>query len=166
METIPEHRRSLLTVLFTDIVDSTKKAVELGDSHWQDLLEQHHAIVRRELLRFKGCEIDTAGDGFFATFDRPANAIQCAHNIINSVRELSIEIRAGLHLGECEITDKAVRGITVHIGARVVAKAEGGEVLVSSTVKDTVAGSDIRFKERGSHVLKGIPGEWNLFAVK
>jgi class 3 adenylate cyclase len=158
--------RILVIVLFTDIVSSTKKAITLGDSEWRKLIDCHHALVRKELARFQGREIDTAGDGFFATFGKPANAIKCACSISNSVRELGIEIRAGLHLGECEVTDDAVRGITVHIGARLADKAEGGEVLVSSTLKDAVAGSGIRFADRGSHMLKGIPGEWNLFAVK
>jgi class 3 adenylate cyclase len=158
--------RMLVIVLFTDIVSSTEKAITLGDSRWRELIEGHHTVVRKELARFQGREIDTAGDGFFATFDKPANAIKCACAISNSVRELGIEIRAGLHLGECEVTDDAVRGITVHIGARLADKAEGGEVLVSSTLKDAVAGSDIRFADRGWHMLKGIPSEWNLFAVK
>jgi len=158
--------RMLVIVLFTDIVSSTEKAITLGDSRWRELIECHHALVRKELARFQGREIDTAGDGFFATFDKPANAIKCACAISNSVRELGIEIRAGLHLGECEVTDDAVRGITVHIGARLADKANGGEVLVSSTLKDAVVGSDIRFTDRGSHMLKGIPGKWNLFAVE
>lgn len=162
---VTEHSRPLVTVLFTDIVGSTERAVELGDSRWRDLLERHHALVRRELVRFQGCEIDTAGDGFFATFSRPAQAIQCACTIRDLVRQLGIEIRAGLHLGECEVMGDVVRGITVHIGARVAAKAGSGEVLVSSTVKDAVAGSNIRFEDGGSHVLKGIPGEWGLFTV-
>jgi class 3 adenylate cyclase len=158
--------RMLVIVLFTDIVSSTEKAITLGDSRWRELIECHHALVRKKLARFQGREIDTAGDGFFATFDKPANAIKCACAINNSVRELGIEIRAGMHLGECEVTDDAVRGITVHIGARLADKAKGGEVLVSSTLKDAVAGSGIRFADRGSHMLKGIPGEWKLFAVK
>jgi class 3 adenylate cyclase len=165
-ETMPEHGRQLLTVLFTDIVASTQKAVELGDSSWRDLIESHHKLVRHELLRFQGREIDTSGDGFLATFDKLASAINCARAISTAVRELGIEIRSGLHLGECEVTDDAVRGITVHIGARVASKAEAGEVLVSSTIKEAIAGSDILFKERGAHELKGIPGEWKLYAVK
>ena len=161
-----DHGRLLLTVLFTDIVGSTERAAKLGDRRWRDLLERHHALVRRELARFQGREIDTAGDGFLATFDRPAQAIQCACAISDAVRALGLEIRAGAHLGECETTGKVVRGIAVHIGARVAAKAGGGEVLVSSTVKDAVAGSEIRFEDRGSYTLKGIPGEWTLFAVE
>jgi class 3 adenylate cyclase len=164
--TLGEDNRLLLTVLFTDIVGSTKKAVDIGDSRWRDLLEHHHTVVRRELARFQGREIDTAGDGFLATFDKPANAIQCACTINEAIRDLGIEIRAGVHLGECEVLDKAVRGIAVHIGARVASKAESGEILVSRTIKDAVAGSEIRFKDRGSHVLKGIPGNWDLFAVE
>ncbi len=152
--------------MFTDMVDSTERAAELGDRRWRDLLERHHALVRKELARFQGREIDTAGDGFLATFDRPAKAIQCACAISDSVRELGIQIRAGLHLGECEAVGEAVRGIAVHIGARVAAKAGAGEVMVSSTVKDAVAGSDIELEDRGSHILKGIPGEWGLFAAK
>jgi class 3 adenylate cyclase len=161
-----DHGRLLLTVLFTDIVGSTERAAKLGDRRWRDLLERHHALVRRELARFQGREIDTAGDGFLATFDRPAQAIQCACAISDAVRDLGIEIRAGLHLGECEAVGNVVRGIAVHIGARVAGAAEGGEILVSSTVRDAMAGSDIKFKDRGSHLLKGIPREWRLFAVE
>jgi class 3 adenylate cyclase len=161
-----ERGRILTTVLFTDIVGSTKRAVVLGDNRWRDLIERHHALVRNELANFRGREIDTAGDGFFAIFDSPAQAVECASSIRDSVAQLGIEIKAGLHLGECEATGGAVRGIAVHIGARVAAKAGPDEVLVSSTVKDAVAGSEIRFEDRGSHVLKGIPGEWRLFAVE
>jgi class 3 adenylate cyclase len=161
-----ERGRILTTVLFTDIVGSTKRAVVLGDNRWRDLIERHHALVRSELANFRGREIDTAGDGFFAIFDSPAQAVECASSIRDSVAQLGIEIKAGLHLGECEATGGAVRGIAVHIGARVAAKAGPDEVLVSSTVKDAVAGSEIRFEDRGSHVLKGIPGEWRLFAVE
>jgi class 3 adenylate cyclase len=162
---VTEHARQLVTILFTDIVSSTERAAELGDRRWRDLLERHHALVRRELARFQGREIDTAGDGFLATFERPAQAIQCASAITDSVRPLGINIRAGLHLGECEMIGEVVRGIAVHIGARVAAIAGTDEVLVSSTVKDAMAGSDIRFEDRGSHILKGIPGEWHLFAA-
>jgi class 3 adenylate cyclase len=158
--------RKLLTVLFTDIVGSTQKAVELGDSRWQELLDKHHRLVRQKLEKFKGHEIDTAGDGFFATFDQPADAVRCASAVSQAVGEFGIQIRSGLHLGECEVTPEAVRGVTVHIGARVASKANAGEVLVSSTLKEAIAGSEIRFKDRGAHVLKGIPGKWNLFAVK
>ena len=165
-KTVTEHGRLLVTLLFTDIVGSTERAAELGDSRWRDLLAQHHALVRKELARFQGREIDTAGDGFLVTFEKPAQAIQCAAAISDSVRQIGIEIRAGLHLGECEVMGEGVRGIAVHIGARVAAKAGGSEVLVSRTVKDAVAGSDIHFIDRGSHVLKGIPGKWGLFAVR
>jgi class 3 adenylate cyclase len=160
-----EPDRILATVLFTDIVDSTPKAIELGDRRWLELLERHHAVVRRELLRFRGREIDTTGDGFLAVFDGPARAIRCASGIVEAVHELELSIRAGLHTGECEVTDGKVAGIAVHTGARVLAHATADEVLVSSTVKDLVAGSDIAFTERGTHELKGIPGSWRLFAV-
>jgi pimeloyl-ACP methyl ester carboxylesterase len=161
-----EPDRMLATVLFTDIVDSTMKAIELGDRDWRDLLERHNALVRRELVRFRGDEIDTTGDGFLATFDGPARAIRCACTIVEGMHDLGLSIRAGLHSGECEVADGKVAGIAVHTGARVVAQANADEVLVSSTVKDLVAGSDIRFEERGVHELKGIPGEWRLFAVE
>jgi class 3 adenylate cyclase/alpha-beta hydrolase superfamily lysophospholipase len=161
-----EPERMLATVLFTDIVDATAKALELGDSAWRELLGRHHAIVRRELSRFRGREIDTAGDGFFAAFDGPARAIRCACAVVDRVRELGIDVRAGLHTGECEVADGKVMGIAVHTGARVAVNAEGGEVVVSSTVKDLVAGSGIEFEDRGLHELKGIPGEWRLFRVE
>ena len=161
----PEDERVLATVLFTDIVDSTARAAELGDARWRELVIAHHGLVRRQLTRLRGTEIDTAGDGFFASFDGPARAIRCACAISEGVRELGIEIRAGLHTGECERIDDKVGGIAVNIGSRVAAEAEAGEVLVSSTVKDLVAGSGIRFRERGVAELKGVPGEWRLFAV-
>ncbi len=161
-----EHERVLATVLFTDIVGSTAKAAELGDSGWRELIQAHHGIIRRQLVRFRGTEIDTAGDGFFASFDGPARAIRCAHAITDGVRELGIEIRAGLHTGECERIDRKVGGIAVNIGARVAAEARPSEVLVSSTVKDLVAGSGIEFRDRGVAELKGVPGEWRLFAVE
>jgi class 3 adenylate cyclase len=160
-----EPERMLATVLFTDIVDSTTKAIELGDRHWRELLERHNALVRRELLRYRGREVDSAGDGFLATFDGPARAIHCASAIVEGVREFGLTVRAGLHTGECEIADGKVAGIAVHTGARVAAEADGGEVLVSSTVKDLVAGSGIAFSDRGAHELKGIPGEWQIFAL-
>jgi class 3 adenylate cyclase len=160
-----ESDRVLATVLFTDLVGSTAKLTELGDRGWRDLLQQHHALVRRQLARFSGREIDTAGDGFFASFDGPARAIRCARAITESVRELGLDVRAGLHSGECEVVDGKVTGIAVHTGARVAGEAIAGEVLVSSTVKDLVAGSGIGFEDRGEHQLKGIPGEWRLFAV-
>ncbi len=160
-----ESDRMLATVLFTDIVDATSKAVELGDRRWRELLERHHAVVRRELIRFRGNEVDTAGDGFFATFDGPARAIRCARSIVDEVHDLGLAVRAGLHTGECEVVDGKVSGIAVHIGARVAARALPDEVLVSSTVKDLVAGSGLQFDDRSLHELKGIPGEWHLFSV-
>jgi class 3 adenylate cyclase len=161
-----EHERVLATVLFTDIVDSTAKAAALGDARWRELVQAHHGLVRRQLVRYRGTEIDTAGDGFFAAFDGPARAIRCACAITEGVRELGLEIRAGLHTGECERIDEKVGGIAVSIGARVAARAGPGEVLVSSTVKDLVAGSGIAFRDHGSVELKGVPGEWRLFAVE
>ena len=160
-----EPQRVLATVLFTDIVGSTEQARELGDRRWRDLVERHHEVVRRDLERFRGREVDTAGDGFLATFDGPARAIRSAKAITESVRGLGLEIRAGLHTGEVELAGEAVRGIAVHTGARVAAQAGAGEVLVSQTVKDLVAGSGIEFEDRGARELKGIPGEWRLYAV-
>ena len=162
----PETDRVVATILFTDIVGSTAKAVELGDARWRELLEDHHSTVRRLLLRYRGTELDTAGDGFFASFDGPARGIRCARAITESVRDLGIEVRAGLHTGECERMNGKVGGIAVHIGARVAAEAGPGEVVVSSTVKDLVAGSGIAFRDRGAEELKGVPGEWRLFAVE
>ena len=161
----PEIDRVLATVMFTDIVGSTERAAALGDRRWRDLLESHHTLVRKELERFRGKEMDTAGDGFLATFDGPARAIRCACAIGDAVRQLGIQIRAALHTGECEVIGEKLGGIAVHIGARVAAHAAPGEVLVSSTVKDLVAGSRIQFEDRGAHALKGVPGEWRLFAV-
>jgi class 3 adenylate cyclase len=161
-----EPDRVLATVLFTDIVDATQKAADLGDRRWHDLLDSHHALVRRELTRFRGREIDTAGDGFLATFDGPARAVRCARAISDSVAALGIQVRAGVHTGECEIMGGKVGGIAVHIGARVAACAQAGEVLVSGTVKDLVAGSGLAFRDRGVQALKGVPGEWRLFAVE
>jgi class 3 adenylate cyclase len=160
-----EPDRVLATVLFTDIVGATARAAELGDRAWRELLQRHHETVRTELGRFRGKEVDTAGDGFFATFDGPARAIRCAFAIRDGLHELGLEVRAGLHAGECELLDEKVGGIAVHIGSRVAAQATPGEVLVSSTVKDLVAGSGISFEERGLAELKGVPGEWRLFAV-
>jgi class 3 adenylate cyclase len=157
--------RRLATVLFTDLVGSTERAAELGDRRWRALLEQHHAAVRRELGRFDGREVDTAGDGFFATFDGPARAIRCAQAIVEAVDPLGLSVRAGLHTGEVELADGKVAGIAVNIGSRVSARAEPGEVLVSGTVRDLVAGSGLAFEDRGVASLKGIPGEWRLFAV-
>ena len=157
--------RFLATVMFTDIAGSTEKTVELGDHQWRRLLDRHNLIVRRELKRFGGREIDTAGDGFFASFDGPARAVRCAKSIVESVRDLGIDVRSGLHTGECELVDGKVSGIAVHTGARVAAHAGPSEVLVSSTVKDLVAGSGLEFEDRGLHELKGIPGEWRLYAA-
>jgi class 3 adenylate cyclase len=163
-ETEPD--RVLSTVLFTDIVRSTERAAELGDRAWRELLERHHAVVRRHLVRFRGREVDTAGDGFCASFDGPARAIRCACAIVEGMREIELDVRAGLHTGECELVDGKVAGIAVHTGARVASHASPGEVLVSSTVKDLVAGSGIRFDDRGARELKGVPGEWRLFAAE
>ncbi len=160
-----ESERILATILFTDIVGSTELAARVGDSAWRELLQRHHGLVRRELARFQGREIDTAGDGFFAAFDGPARAVRAAAAIRDSLGELEIAIRAGLHSGECEVADGKVAGIAVSIGARIAALAEPGEVLVSSTVKDLVAGSDLRFGDRGEHDLKGVPEPWRLFAL-
>jgi class 3 adenylate cyclase len=161
-----EPDRVLATVLFTDIVGSTARAAELGDAAWRDLLERHHTLVRGELVRFRGEELDTAGDGFFAVFDGPGRAIECACAIRDSLRSLDLEIRAGLHTGECERVDGKLGGIAIPTGARIASLAEPGEVLVSSTVKDLVAGSGIEFDDRGTEELKGVPGEWRLFAVR
>ena len=160
-----EADRVLATVLFTDIVGSTERAAALGDRKWRELVEGYYLLARRELTRFRGREVDTAGDGFFASFDGPARAVRCAEAIAAGVRSLGIEIRAGLHTGECEVIGDKVGGIAVHIGARVASLARAGEVLVSSTVKDLVAGSGISFEDRGTQTLKGVPGEWRLFAV-
>jgi pimeloyl-ACP methyl ester carboxylesterase len=157
--------RVLATVLFTDIVGSTEKAVTLGDQRWRDLLADHHATVRRNLDRFRGREIKTTGDGFLAAFDGPARGIRCACSIADEIRRLGIEVRAGLHTGECEVMGDDYGGIAVHIGARVAALAGAGEVLVSSTVKDLVAGSGLRFIDFGARTLKGVEGEWRIFAV-
>jgi class 3 adenylate cyclase/alpha-beta hydrolase superfamily lysophospholipase len=158
-----EPETTLATVLFTDIVASTEKVAALGDARWRELVERHHALVRQQLSRFRGREVDTAGDGFFATFDGPIRAIRCAHAIVESVRQLGIEVRAGLHTGECEVVGEKIAGIAVNIGARIAALAAPGEVLVSSTVKDLVAGSELQFDDRGSTELKGIPGSWRLY---
>jgi class 3 adenylate cyclase/pimeloyl-ACP methyl ester carboxylesterase len=155
----------LATLLFTDIVGSTTRAAELGNLRWRELLGRHHALVRRELARFRGQERDTAGDGFFATFDGPARAIRCAQVITQGVRELGLDIRAGVHTGECELHDGKVAGIAVSIGARVAAEAQPGEVLVTGTVKDLVAGSGLTFEPRGEHELKGLPGTWQIYAL-
>jgi class 3 adenylate cyclase len=161
----PEPDRVLATVLFTDIVGSTARAAELGDRRWRDLLDRHHTAVRRELERGRGREVDTAGDGFLATFDGPARAIRCAQAIADRVQSLGLEVRSGLHTGEIEVVGDQVRGIAVHIGERTAGLAGPGEVLVTSTVKDLVAGSGIEFEARGEHALRGVPGEWRIFRV-
>ena len=152
--------RVLATVLFTDIVGSTERAAEIGDRRWRDLLSKHRNAVRRELAHYRGHEIDTAGDGFFASFDGPARAIACARRIVEAAADQHIQVRTGLHTGECERDADKLTGLAVHIGARVAALAQPGEVLVSRTVKDLVAGSGIAFDDRGEHELKGVPGEW------
>ena len=157
--------RVLLSVLFVDIVESTQRAVSLGDRRWRELLEAYLGAARKQLERFRGREVDVAGDGVFATFDGPARAIRCACAIRDAVRPLGLEVRAGVHTGECEIAGEKVSGIAVHTGSRVSAAAKAQEVLVTATVKDLVAGSGIAFDDRGSHPLKGVPGEWRLFAV-
>jgi class 3 adenylate cyclase len=157
--------RVLATVLFTDIVDSTRRASEIGDRDWHALLDAHDAVVRAQLSRFRGREVSTSGDGFLAMFDGPQRAIRCAMAIRDAVQALGIEVRAGLHTGECEVRGDDIGGIAVHIGARVSALAGPNEVLVSSTLRDLVIGSGLEFEERGSHELKGVPGEWHIFAV-
>jgi class 3 adenylate cyclase len=161
-----EPDRALATVMFTDIVGSTERAAELGDSRWRDLLGNYYAVVRKELATFRGREVSTAGDGLLATFDGPARAIRCACSVRERVRPLGLQVRTGLHTGECELIGDDVGGIAVHIGARVASTAAPDEVLVSSTVKDLVAGSNLQFVDRGAHNLKGVPGEWRLFVVQ
>ena len=157
--------RVLATVLFTDIVDSTRRAAEIGDRDWHALLDAHDAVVRSQLTRFRGREVNTSGDGFLAMFDGPQRAIRCAMAIRDAVQALGIEVRAGLHTGECEVRGDDIGGIAVHIGARVSALAGPNDVLVSSTLRDLVIGSGLEFEDRGAHELKGVPGEWRLFAV-
>ena len=157
--------RVLATVLFTDIVDSTRRAAEMGDRDWHALLDAHDAVVRAQLNRFRGREVNTSGDGFLAMFDGPQRAIRCAMAIRDAVRSLGIQVRAGLHTGECEVRGDDIGGIGVHIGARVSALAGANDVLVSSTLRDLVIGSGLEFEDRGAHELKGVPGEWRLFAV-
>ena len=162
----PEVPESVLaTILFTDIVGSTERAAELGDRRWRELLERHHSFVRRELTRYRGEEKDTAGDGFFATFDGPARAIRCARTIVDGVWELGLEVRAGVHTGECEVHEGKVAGLAVVIAARISAAAGPGEVLVSQTVTDLVAGAGVAFQDRGERELKGMPGTWRLHSV-
>jgi class 3 adenylate cyclase len=161
-----EPDRVLATVMFTDMVGSTQRAAELGDSRWHELLNNYYAVVRKELTAFRGREVNTAGDGLLATFDGPARAIRCACSVRERVRPLGLQVRTGLHTGECELIGDDIGGIAVHIGARVAATAAPDEVLVSSTVKDLVAGSKLQFVDRGAHSLKGVPGEWRLFVVQ
>jgi class 3 adenylate cyclase len=164
----PHHApdRVLATVLFTDIVGSTERAAEVGDHAWRELLDRHNVIIRDLLARYRGREIKTLGDGFVATFDGPARAVWCAQEIVEQLDALGLSVRCGLHTGECELLDGDVGGIAVHIGARVAALAQPGDVLVSTTVKDLVVGSDIGFDDRGSHALRGVPGEWALYSVR
>jgi class 3 adenylate cyclase len=162
----PEPDRVLATVLFTDIVGSTERAAAIGDSAWKRLIDRHDVAIRRQLDRWRGREVETTGDGFLATFDGPARAVGCATSVVDAVRELGLDIRVGVHTGEVEVADGNVRGIAVHIGSRVAALAAPGEVLVSRTVVDLVAGSGIAFTDRGEHSLKGVPNVWQLFAVE
>jgi class 3 adenylate cyclase len=157
--------RLLATLLFTDIVDSTTRAAESGDRRWRDLLDRHHDLVRAQLVRFGGREVATTGDGFFASFSSPTQAVRCALAVEDGVRSLGVQIRAGVHTGEVEVRGADLGGLAVHIGARVAAAARPGEVLVSSTVRDLLAGSGLTFEERGEHQLKGVPGSWRLFAA-
>jgi class 3 adenylate cyclase len=163
---VTEPDRVLATVLFTDIVKSTEKAASLGDRRWHDILDRHNALIRQEITRWRGREVATQGDGFLALFDGPARAVRCAHSVVNSMRSLGLEVRCGLHCGECETIGDNVGGIAVHIGARVAALAEANEVLVSSTVKDLVAGSGLRFTPLGERELRGVPGEWRIFRAE
>jgi pimeloyl-ACP methyl ester carboxylesterase len=158
--------RVLATLLFTDIVESTKQLASGGDREWAERLTQHHRIVRHQLQRFRGREIDTAGDGFLASFDGPARAVRCAKAIVDGVRAIGLEVRAGVHTGECEVVGDKLAGIAVHVGARIMASAKASEVLVSGTVKDLVAGSGLEFESRGWQVLKGVPGEWHVLSVR
>jgi class 3 adenylate cyclase len=155
----------LATVLFTDLAGSTERAAALGDREWRNVLTRHHEDVRRELARYRGDEVDTAGDGFFCRFDGPARAIACARFIVDGAKDLDLHVRAGIHTGECELVGEKIAGIAVVTGARISALAVPGEVLVSQTVKDLVAGSGFDFEERGEHELKGVPGMWRLYAV-
>jgi len=161
----PEPDRVLATILFTDVVASTERAAALGDRAWRDLLESLYAAVRREVVKFRGREIDTAGDGMFAAFDGPARGVRCAMAVVRAAAALGLGVRAGVHAGECQVMGDKLAGIAVHVGARIAAQAGAGEVLLSSTVKDLVAGSGLEFADRGAHMLKGISGEWRLFAA-
>jgi class 3 adenylate cyclase len=162
----PDPERVLATILFTDVVRSTERAVAEGDRRWAELVERHHAVVRGELERFRGRELDVAGDGFFAAFDGPARAVRCATAIRDGLGRIGLGVRAGVHTGECEQVDGKLAGVAVVIGARISAAAGEGEVLVSSTVRDLVAGSGLEFEERGEQELKGVPGSWGLYAVR
>jgi class 3 adenylate cyclase len=158
--------RILATVLFTDIVSSTERAAALGDQAWRRLLDAHHSVVRAHLARYRGREIDTAGDGFLASFDGPARAVRCGSAVVEALRDIGIEIRAGVHTGECELADGKLRGIAVHIGSRVAGEAAAGEVLVTSTVRDLVAGSGLTFEDRGERRLKGLDDPVHLYALR
>ena len=162
----PDPDRKLATVLFTDIVDSTARAAALGDTRWRALLDEHDAIMRRELARFGGREVDTTGDGFLATFDWPGRAIRCARALHDALARIGLAFRVGVHTGEVEVRGEQIGGLAVHIGARVAATGGGGDIVVSSTVKDLVAGSGLTFADRGEHDLKGVPGSWRLFAAE
>jgi class 3 adenylate cyclase len=161
----PPQNRVLSTILFTDIVSSTVRAIELGDHRWRDMLDSHDQAVRRQLTRFRGNEVNTTGDGFLATFDGPARAVECACAIRDVARQLGVEVRSGVHTGEIELRGNDIAGVAVHITARVAALAEPSTVWVSRTVTDLVTGSGIRFSDRGNHDLKGVPGTWALYAV-
>jgi DNA-binding NarL/FixJ family response regulator/class 3 adenylate cyclase len=160
-----EGERVLATVLFTDIVGSTDLASRIGDREWKELLETHHRVIRSHLERLGGREMDTAGDGFFAVFDSPGRGIECAKEILTSLRELGMEIRVAVHMGECEVIGRKLGGVAVHVGARILSTAGPGEVRVSSTVRDVVSGGGVQFLDQGIHALKGIPGEWHLYSV-
>ena len=162
----PEPDRVLATVMFTDIVGSTERAAEMGDQRWRELLGNFYDVVRKALAIFRGHEVDTEGDGLLATFDGPARAIRCACSVRERLRQLGLQVRTGLHTGECELMGDNIGGIAVHIGARVATAANPDEVIVSSTVKDLVAGSGIKFADHGLHRLKGVPDEWRLFVVQ
>jgi class 3 adenylate cyclase len=158
--------RRLATIMFTDVAGSTERAVELGDAAWRSLLVDHHRVVRRELELARGVEVETAGDSFLATFDAPARAVRCASSIVQAAAGIGIDLRAGLHTGECEVTEEGIRGIAVHVAARVAGLADPKEVLVTNTVRDLASGSGIVFSDRGAHALKGVPDTWRLFAAE
>jgi class 3 adenylate cyclase len=160
-----ESSRVLATVVFIDMVSATKTAAALGDQRWREVLQRYRAVVRRELARYRGREVDAIGDGFLTSFDGPTRAMRCAFAVRDAVRLFGLDVRVGLHSGECEVLGDRIGGIVVHIGARVAARAGAGEVLVSSTVKDLLIGSSFRFADRGLHTLKGVPGKWRLYTV-